>query len=109
MITLTLESPEDLTLILEALETQAIHYEMEQYWGSADSCRLLAQELFEANPPALLIEYQIEMEDGTYLQTISAESASDAYDLYVQEHFGNGNCGWAINVVDPETNNVIEF
>ena len=110
-ITLNLESQEDLTLILTALETQAIHYEMDHRWDGAENCRGLAQELFEANPLPPLTEYQIEMEDGTFLQTVSAESASDAYNIYVQEHFGNGNCSWAINVIDPTTDpvTIVEF
>ena len=72
MITLTVEDINDLERILEALETQACHHEMDAAWASADICRMLAQGLSTQDPaqsseehshqPSL--ECEIQMEDS---------------------------------------------
>ncbi|MFG6101138.1 hypothetical protein U2F10_02720 [Leptothoe sp. EHU-05/26/07-4] len=110
-VTLTLQDLDDLERILEALETEACHNEMNGHYASADICRMLAQDLALQNPlspsPPPLTRYHIELEDGTHLQAIEAESPEDAYNQYVAEHFGNGSCGWDINVVDAESDDVV--
>ena len=117
MITLTIEDTDELERILEALETQACHHEMDAAWASASICRMLAQDLSEQNPELALVEhphqslseYEIQTEDGEVLQTLHAESAADAYDTYAEENFGNGNCGWSVDVVEVSTGIVVEF
>ncbi|MEM8610466.1 MAG: hypothetical protein AAGF93_00495 [Cyanobacteria bacterium P01_H01_bin.105] len=117
MITLTVEDTDDLERILEALETQACHHEMEAAWASANICRMLAQELYAQSPvqevvdqlAQPLIEYEIQTNDGEFLQNVDAKSPENAYDIYARENFADGNCDYSVDIVEISTGIVVEF
>ena len=52
--------------------------------------------------------YTIQLEDGDFICESPGMSPHEAYDAYVYRFFGNGTCGFCVEVVCPG-GEIVEF